>query len=49
MTELSKANIFLKGNNQHNANQHEQTQNRGQLQVQTLPTGEGKLNAMMKV
>ncbi|KAI4236480.1 MAG: hypothetical protein LQ349_002531 [Xanthoria aureola] len=30
------------GNNQHNANQHEQTQNRGQLQVQTLPTGEDK-------
>ncbi|CAL8576189.1 hypothetical protein XPA_002080 [Xanthoria parietina] len=29
-------------NNQHNANQHEQTQNRGQLQVQTLPTGEDK-------
>ncbi|KAI4110658.1 MAG: hypothetical protein LQ339_001235 [Xanthoria mediterranea] len=28
------------GNNQHNANQNEQTQNRGQLQVQTLPTGE---------
>ncbi|KAI4226982.1 MAG: hypothetical protein L6R36_002728 [Xanthoria steineri] len=28
------------GNNQHNANQNEQTQNRGQLQVQTLPTGQ---------
>ncbi|KAI4264590.1 MAG: hypothetical protein L6R42_000294 [Xanthoria sp. 1 TBL-2021] len=29
------------GNNQHNANQNDQQQNRGQLQVQTLPTSGG--------
>lgn len=47
--ELPKLTLFLKGNNQHNANQNDQQQNRGQLQVQTLPTSDGKLKARMEV
>lgn len=47
--ELSNLTLFLKGKNQHNANQNDQQQNRGQLQVQTLPTSDGKLKARMEV